>query len=117
MGDHQRDEPGWAGTFVRLAALVVAMAAGFVITPWLGIAVAVLGLALLVHWHARAVAYRCPRCGNVFAIPTRIDLVSPHGASRRDGRWVGWKLLRCPRCRRWSRAGAMQAEARDTDAS
>ena len=99
MRDGQRDEVGWAGTLVRIAALIMAMVAGFVIEPWLGVAATVIGLALLVRWHARAFACRCPHCGHVFMIPAWLDLASPHGVRRHDGRWAGWKLLRCPR---WS---------------
>jgi DNA-directed RNA polymerase subunit RPC12/RpoP len=69
------------------------MAAGIIIA-------AGVGLFLLVRWHAHNFAYRCRRCGNEFAISTGADFVSPHGL------WLdgGWKLLRCPRCRHWTRA-------------
>jgi DNA-directed RNA polymerase subunit RPC12/RpoP len=60
----------------------------------------VIGLLLLVGWHARAFAYRCRNCGHEFAISLLTDLVSPHG----PGRGGGWKFLRCPRCGRWTRA-------------
>jgi DNA-directed RNA polymerase subunit RPC12/RpoP len=52
-------------------------------------------LFLLVRWHARSTAYRCPVCGNEFEISTLTDLASPHA--------FGKKYLKCPRCgnRRW----------------
>ena len=109
-------DAGWGGTLLRLATLLVAMLAAFAIEPLLGAVVTVVGLALLVRWHSRRVAWRCGHCGHVFAIPAWLDLVSPHGVRRRDGRWQGWKLLRCPRCRRWSRAEAVPLTgARDSD--
>lgn len=110
MGGESTGQAGWGGTLVRIAALIVVMVAGFVIEPWFGVAITVIGLVLLVRWHARAFAYRCPHCGHVFTIPAWLDVVSPHGVSRRDGHWVGWKLLRCPRCRRWSRAATVSRQ-------
>ncbi len=62
--------------------------------------IVVIGLLLLVGWHARTFAYRCRNCGHEFAISPLTDLVSPHG----PGRGGGWKLLRCPKCGRWTRA-------------
>jgi hypothetical protein len=62
--------------------------------------VVVIGLLALVGWHARTFAYRCRSCGNEFDIPMLMDFISPHG----PGRGGGWKLLRCPKCGRWTRA-------------
>ena len=62
--------------------------------------VVVIGLPLLVLWHARAFGYRCRSCGNEFEISVLVDFISPHGPGR-DG---GWNLLRCPKCGRWTRA-------------
>ncbi len=71
-----------------------------------GLVAVVGGLALLVTWHARNFAFRCRRCGNEFAISAALDFVSPHGL------WLdgGWKLLRCPRCRHWTRARVIRRE-------
>jgi DNA-directed RNA polymerase subunit RPC12/RpoP len=59
-----------------------------------------IGLALLVLWHARTFGYRCRSCGNEFEISLLVDFISPHGL----GFGGGWKLLRCPKCGRWTRA-------------
>jgi len=55
-------------------------------------------LLLLVYWHARDTAYRCPRCRNEFEISMLRDLVSPH--------MLTTKYLRCPGCgkRSWAKA-------------
>jgi hypothetical protein len=57
-------------------------------------------VALLVVWHASTFAYRCRCCGFDFTISVWRDSISPHGIWF-DG---GWKILRCPRCRHWTRA-------------
>jgi len=72
----------------------------------LGLVAVAAGVVLFVVWHARNFAYRCRRCGNEFAISTALDFVSPHGL------WLdgGWKLLRCPRCHRWTRARVIRRQ-------
>jgi DNA-directed RNA polymerase subunit RPC12/RpoP len=54
------------------------------------------GLFLLVRWHARSTAYRCPACGHEFEISTLTDFLSPHTTSK--------KFLKCPQCgkRKWA---------------
>ncbi len=47
-------------------------------------------LALLVRWHAARFGYRCPECGNEFAISALRDFLSPHTPTS--------KYLRCPKC-------------------
>ena len=53
-------------------------------------------LFLLVRWHAKTTAYRCPECSNEFEISTVTDFVSPHLPNR--------TFLKCPKCgrRRWA---------------
>lgn len=62
---------------------------------------AVVVLLLFAWWHARTFAYRCRSCDNEFEISVLTDLVSPQGIGLKGD---GWKLLRCPRCGRWTRA-------------
>jgi DNA-directed RNA polymerase subunit RPC12/RpoP len=73
------------GSFVRVLALVMLIATG---------------LLLIVDWHARTFAYRCRICGHEFEISFWTDLFNPHWPSR-DG---GWKYLKCPACRRRTKA-------------
>jgi DNA-directed RNA polymerase subunit RPC12/RpoP len=47
-------------------------------------------LAWIVHRHARATLYRCPACGNRFALSAWKDFSQPHGGEK--------KYARCPRC-------------------
>jgi hypothetical protein len=77
-----------------------------------GLVVVAAAFFLLVGWHARTFAYRCRHCDNEFEISTLLDLVSP---TRLDGWWGGgWKLLRCPRCHRWTRATVIRRSAMST---
>jgi len=69
-----------------------------------------IAVLLLASWHQRTFAYRCRNCSHEFAVSLPMDFISPHG----PGLGGGWKLLRCPSCRRWTRAGVMRkSEMRD----
>jgi len=58
------------------------------------IALAAGGLVILVFWHARAAAYRCPSCNNEFEISMLTDLFSFHGVDKTGP----WMYLKCPFC-------------------
>lgn len=62
---------------------------GFII--WLVI-IASGGMFLLITWHARNFAYRCPACHHEFEISVLRDLISPNGTRS--------KYLQCPGCHR-----------------
>jgi hypothetical protein len=82
---------------------------------WL--ALAALGPALLVGWHARSFAYRCGACGHVVQVSALVDFVSPQGIDRDgQGQVRGWKLLRCPACHAWRRCSVVRAPARGNGA-
>jgi DNA-directed RNA polymerase subunit RPC12/RpoP len=91
------------GAYLLLAGAVVA-ASAVILVPrawpmglivWLAV-FAGGGLFLLVRWHARHTAYRCPACGGEFEISVLTDLASPQIPDR--------KYLKCPRCgqRKWA---------------
>jgi len=68
------------------------------IVIWFCLAGVVVGLALIGHVGTR---WRCPKCGNVFAITPVTDLTSPHQPDS--------KRLRCPKCGEVSWAKALQS--------
>ncbi len=105
----------WLATGLRLLVFVAVVLVGaYLLLPayWYVFAVLVAGgLLLLVTWHARAFAYRCPSCGRRFEVSALVDLVSPQGVGRDEhGHAVGWKLLRCPDCHRFVRAVVVRPE-------
>jgi len=53
------------------------------------------GLFILVLWHKKSNAYRCPKCGSEFEISLLTDFFSPHGVTKDGG---GWLYLKCPVC-------------------
>ena len=63
------------------------------------IALAVVGLMILVSWHARVTAYHCPICSYEFEISVLTDFFSPHGVDNN----CAWKYLKCPNCSNTSR--------------
>lgn len=77
-------------TTISVTAFILLVAYWYV---WLAIVAG--GLFMLVLWHKKSTAYRCPKCGNAFEISFLADFFSPHGVSRDGG---GWTYLRCPRC-------------------
>lgn len=66
----------------------------------------VLSLFQLVAWHSYHFGYRCGNCGNEFSIGVLKDFISPQGAGKRGG----WKLLRCPRCGKITKAHVLAIE-------
>jgi hypothetical protein len=48
------------------------------------------GTLLLVIWHTRNFAYRCPVCGEVFEISAMENFLGPNGVNK--------KYLKCPKC-------------------
>jgi hypothetical protein len=89
-------------TYVALSIAVTVIGAIFLLPAYWYIWLILIagGLSLLVAWHARKFAYRCPNCGHEFEISAFADFISPQGI----GRGGGWKYLRCPACHRRARA-------------
>lgn len=81
-----------------LAYVVLLAAGGYFLLPFetagvlLWMLLAVLGLILLVRWHAGAVGYRCPNCGK----ETRYSLFRELFLSNKEKK-IGGKA-ECPAC-------------------
>lgn len=94
----------WIRTIIYVAAFITIIIIGTIfLLPvyWYIWLILVVGcLFLLVRWHAKNFAYRCPNCGHEFEISIFIDFISPHG----PGEAGGWKYLKCPKCHKRSRA-------------
>jgi DNA-directed RNA polymerase subunit RPC12/RpoP len=92
--------------WIRNAVYVVAACTAIVgLGYWLGrpfpalfAAVATGILAVLVRWHAASTGYRCPNCGEDFAISAWADFLTPH--------MLTTKYVKCPACakRAWMEA-------------
>lgn len=104
-----KENTGWkeAVSYIALFVAIITITA-FVIIPvywpsgfvfWLVIVFA--GTVLLVNWHSDNFKYKCKNCGNYFEISAFRDFISPHGITRDGG---GWKYLKCPKCKKRSRA-------------
>jgi DNA-directed RNA polymerase subunit RPC12/RpoP len=59
-------------------------------------------LILLLEWHARNFAYRCPRCGKIFEISALEGLLGPNSINK--------KYLNCPLCRKKAWADILRIE-------
>ncbi len=90
----------WMKTAVYLSVYVAVLILGttlLVPTKWpLGFLIWIFavgggGLFLLVTWHARNSAYKCPSCQHEFEISDARDFISPN--------WTSRKYLKCPGCR------------------
>ncbi len=89
-------QSNWYGTVqVLFAFITLVTVSSFFLLPgywYLWLMIIFGGLALLVAWHAKNLAYLCPRCGEVFKVSRFEDFISPNGVNK--------KYLRCPRCGR-----------------
>ncbi len=104
-------------TFLLAAVLVLAISGGAMgllgmdstwgLAIWL--ALIIVGIYLLVRWHAGSFGYRCRKCGCEFHLSVLKDFITPHGLGN-----GGWKFLKCPKCRRWSRATVLQRTKEDS---
>lgn len=95
----------WIYTLIALLIFIIFLVGASLLLPgttheFLYPFVMAASLLILIYWHTRSFAYRCPKCGNEFEISMLKNLISPHW----PGRGGGWKLLRCPECRSWSAA-------------
>lgn len=82
--------------YISLYVLVIS-AGAFLLLPtrwYLWLVLVILGLVLLVNWHKKSTAYRCPACGHEYTISFLADLAAPHGVDRQGG----WLLLKCSKC-------------------
>jgi predicted RNA-binding Zn-ribbon protein involved in translation (DUF1610 family) len=75
--------------FIVLLSLSSLLLSGFL---YFWVLIVLVGIALLVIWHAKNFAYLCPKCGQVFEVSAWEDLFGPNGGSK--------KYVRCPECRR-----------------
>jgi len=83
--------------FIGLYVAVISITAFLLlVTYWyVWLAIVAAGLFLIVSWHQKSTAYRCPKCGSEFEISFLTDFISPHGVTKEGG---GWTYLKCPRC-------------------
>ena len=82
-------------TAVVLIALIVIVAAGFLVLEhygiWLYLLIVAGTIVLLISWHSKTRGYRCGNCGHEFEISFRTDLLTANSFRR--------KMLTCPQCR------------------
>jgi DNA-directed RNA polymerase subunit RPC12/RpoP len=74
---------------VVTAAILIPLAWPVGLIVWLAMFVSG-SLFLLVRWHAKVTAYRCPACGYEFEISVLTDFASLQVPDK--------KYLKCPRC-------------------
>ncbi len=89
----------WAKSllFIGIYVAVISVAAFILlVTYWyLWLALVAGGLFIIVLWHKKSTAYRCPKYGSEFEVSLLTDLVSLHGVTKNGG---GWLYLKCPVC-------------------
>lgn len=94
----------WKKTLLLIGSYVAAISVTaffLLVTYWyVWLSLVAGGLFILVLWHKKSTAYRCPRCGNEFEISFLTDFFSPHGVTKNG---CGWTYLKCPRCQNRSK--------------
>lgn len=81
-----------AAIILLLFIIIIALSSVFLFPDYwyLWLLVIVTGTLLLVIWHTKNFAYRCPACGEVFEVSTLENFLGPNGVNK--------KYLKCPKC-------------------
>jgi hypothetical protein len=86
--------------FILLLVIVLGVSTLLFWTPvwylWFPIVIIILGI--IAYTAASKSHYLCPVCHEQFTITALQDFFAPHGITKIDGKWVEWKLLKCPKC-------------------
>lgn len=89
----------YRAVFVLFLFIIVIVLSSVLLLPdywYLWLLVVITGTLMLVIWHTKNFAYRCPKCGEIFEISTMENLLGPNGLNK--------KYLKCPKCgkRSWA---------------
>ena len=89
-GPNKPTRQDYIKSIVYLSLYVIVIGGGaWLLLPnqWvLWAAIVLIGMLLLVGWHKKETAYRCPNCEHVYQISFLTDLTAPHGDRS------GWRL-------------------------
>jgi hypothetical protein len=61
---------------------------------------------ILAILHSKMYRYVCRKCNHAFRISAFHDFLMPHGVGIKGA----WKYLRCPKCKKFSRARVIRAK-------
>ena len=98
----------WIKTILYLTLFIIIIILGAIfLLPklWYLWAIIILaGILWITKWHTDNFAYKCKSCKHEFTISMWLDLINPHGISKKGA----WQLLKCPKCHKWSKAGIIK---------
>jgi hypothetical protein len=98
--DTSEEDIVWSLIYLTIYILAIVFGAIYFLPDYwyIWIAIVVIGLFALVHWHTEFYGNRCtnPKCNHEFEISKTKNLVSPHGFNRE----YSWKYLKCPKCKK-----------------
>ena len=107
----------WKESLLVIAALVVVLVIGaFALLPdyWYGfiiLVVAAICVIIIIVIRAQGpTVFKCPKCGHEFEISAFKNAMSPHGVSKKEGKWFEWKYLECPVCHEKARMFPVKKE-------
>lgn len=95
----------WKKSLLFIIPLVIIVSvSAFVLLPenWIEyILVVVITMCVIIFAAVQGekhILFKCPTCGQEFEISAMKNALSPHGVTKKDGKWVEWKHLECPMC-------------------
>jgi uncharacterized membrane protein len=99
----------WTGIILRLVVMFLVMFTGVALLGpgllFLWPVVFLVPLGWIILWHTLSFAYRCLNCRHTFEISFWHNMLTPHSP---DGRGGGWKYVRCPHCKDWTKAEVLR---------
>ena len=107
----------WKKSLLLIVPLVIIISVGALfLLPyywyvWVILVVVIVILIIIIAaQQGQDVVFKCPKCGQEFAVSAFKSVMAPHGVTKKDGKWYEWKYIECPMCHEKTRMYPVEKE-------